>query len=137
MESNHNTKTGKGNVVNMIIKYVYYSSGHAHQHQIKKKSVKRYGPGKRIPHIRLRVRWEDERQEPVRADLTIALTGTLEPVSFLFECDPQLYTPSMYCIVHNTLLVHNLIHLCVIVKLSCLTCLRDLLVCPTQLYSYC
>ena len=51
-----------------------------------------------IPHIPLRVRWKAkaEQQEPERADLTIALTGTLEPLSFIFECDPQLYTPGTY-----------------------------------------
>ena len=60
--------------------------------KIAKRSVKRYHPGRRPPHIRLRVTWELDGL-PVRDDLTLMLTGakdpdTKDPVSFVIECAP-------------------------------------------------
>ena len=101
MEDKNNAETSKGIYI-YIPTAVYYSSvlfiilNITPSLQITKRSVKRYGPGKCIPHIRLRVRWENEQQIPVRTDLNIALTGTLEEVSFVFECDALSYTPSMH-----------------------------------------
>ena len=51
-----------------------------------------YGPGKCVPHIHLQVMCEQK--SPVQEYVTVALTGTKQPVSFIIDCDPP-HIPSM------------------------------------------
>ena len=65
--------------------------------QITKRSANRYRPGRRIPRIRLRVRWESGTENQAHYDAPVKLTGTKRTVSFITDCDPLPYKmlPSM------------------------------------------
>ena len=64
-----------------------------------RQSVNKYRPGKRIPHLRLRVTWESS-EPPRKEDVALKLSGAVNPdgegkkVSFIFECGPYFYAHS-------------------------------------------